>query len=152
PVETSIPTERATVFEKLGFLPFLGILNTANAVCMGGQSIQDPKVFFGPDGDAANENAELHSRLPYIFAACRIQHFMVRLAQRQIGSLKEAIPLQRYLQDWLNQYILPTPDDATEDERRRKPLREGRIKVKPVKGKVGYFDVEVEVRPHFQFE
>jgi type VI secretion system protein ImpC len=152
PAELSTPYERETIFDKLGFLPFLGIQNSSDAVFQGAQSMQDPKVYFGPEGEYASANAELHARLPYIFAACRIQHFVCRLAQRKIGSLLEAAALQRYLQDWLNQYILPTPDDASEDERRRKPLREGKVTATPVKGKPGYYDIKIEVRPHFQFE
>lgn len=152
PAEVTTPNERESVLSKLGFLPVLQIQNSSDAVFIGGQSIQDPKSFFGPDGVAATENAELHARLPYTFAASRILHFVTRLAQNKIGSLQSAPELQKLLTDWLNQYIEPNPNLVSEVQRRQKPLRAAEVTVVPVSGKPGYYDIKLKIRPHYQFE
>ena len=152
PVEVVTPNELESVLSKLGFLPLLHIQNTADAVFIGAQSLQDPQSFFGPDGVSATENAELHARLPYTLAACRILHFVTRLAQNKIGSLYSAPELQRLLTDWLNQYIEPNPDLVSEEQRRKKPLRAAEVIVVPVPGKPGYYDIKLKIRPHYQFE
>jgi len=152
PVEVVTPYEREAVLSKLGFLPLLQDASAADAVLMGGDSFQEAGTFFGPGGEEASENAELHARLPYTFAACRILHFVTRLAQNKIGSLQGQDELQRTLTNWLNQYVLEDPKNASEEERRKKPLLRAKVTVVPVKGKVGFFDIKLEVCPHFQFE
>lgn len=152
PVEVTTPMERESVLSKLGFLPALQIKNTSDAVFLGAQSFQEPGSYFGPDGVQATENAELHARLPYTFAACRILHCLTRLAQQKIGTLSDEVALQKVLTDWLNQYVEPNPDKVGEQQRRRRPLRAAEVKVVPVKGKPGYYEIKLKVRPHYQFE
>ena len=151
PVEVTINNSQEMALNRLGFLPFMNLPNSS-AVFMGAQSIQEPKEFFGPDGDTATENAALHSRLVYTFAASRIMHYVTRLAQRKIGSLAGEVALKNLLQNWLNQYVHPNPDDASEREKREKPLAFAEVIVKPIKGKPGFYDIKVRVRPHYQFE
>ena len=59
--------------------------------------------------------------------------------------------VENYLNEWLSAYVLLSPN-ATQGEKARFPLAEGRVDVTEVAGKPGAYSATVFLRPHFQME
>ncbi len=56
------------------------------------------------------------------------------------------------LHNWMVQYTLGNPAQATEAEKQRRPLQDFKVDVTPVEGQPGVYDAQFELRPHFQLE
>ncbi len=148
PTEVAITGRREFELSKLGFLPLSHYKNTDYAVFFGGQTCQKPKVYNKP---AATENAAISARLPYIMATGRIAHFLKVMARDAIGSFKEAEDVQKWLQDWIMDYVSADPNPG-EEQKARYPLREARIEVKEIPGKPGSYNAQAWLRPWLQME
>ncbi len=148
PTEVAITGRREFELSKLGFLPLSHYKNTDYAVFFGGQTCQKPKQYNKP---AATENAAISARLPYIMATGRIAHYLKTMARDAIGSFKEAEDVQKWLQEWITDYVSADPNPS-EDARARYPLREARIEVKEIPGKPGSYNARAWLRPWLQME
>src|SRR5262249_51257941 len=65
------------------------------------------------------------------------------------GSFLEADECTAWLNRWLNQYCV-NPVGATEETRAKRPLTEGRVEVRPVRSKPGWYEAGAHLRPPFQ--
>ncbi len=148
PTEVAITGRREFELSKLGFLPLSHYKNTDYAVFFGAQTCQKPKLYNKP---SATENAAISSRLPYLLATGRIAHYLKVMARDAIGSFKEAEDVQKWLQDWITDYVSADPNPS-EDVRARYPLREARIEVKEIPGKPGSYNARAWLRPWLQME
>ena len=97
-------------------------------------------------------NAALAARLPYLFATCRFAHYLKCIVRDKIGSFKEADDMQRWLQNWIVQYVDGDPAHSTEATKARKPLAAAEVTVEPVEGNPGYYSSKFFLRPHYQLE
>lgn len=148
PTEIAITDRRENELNKLGFISLCHCKGTDYAAFFGSQTAHQPKVY---DTDAANANALISARLPYVLAASRFAHYLKVMCRDKIGSFQSAEGLSTYLNNWINNYILAT-DDAGQDVKAQYPLREARIDVSEQPGKPGAFRAVVFLRPHFQLE
>lgn len=149
PTEIAISDRREFELSQLGFLPLIHCKNRDFAAFMGAQSCQKPKTYFNPD---ANANAELSAKFNYIMCVSRFAHYMKVIVRDRIGSMMERDEIERWLNDWINQYVLANAATAGEEAKAQKPLAEARIDVREVKGKPGYYEAVAFLRPHFQLE
>lgn len=92
-------------------MPLLHKKNTDFAAFIGAQSLQKPAEYDDPDATA---NANLAARLPYLFATCRFAHYLKCIVRDKIGSFKEKDEMQRWLQDWILNYVDGDPAHSTE--------------------------------------
>jgi type VI secretion system protein ImpC len=152
PSEIAIPDRREAELARNGLIPLLYIKNSADAVFMGAQSLQLPKKFIGKGAKEAEESANLSARLPYLFAACRFGHYMKSIIRDKIGKQLSRAEVERFLQDWVNNYVLPNPDTASDELKARKPLSAAQVVVKDVEGNPGYYTSVIRLKPHFQLE
>ena len=152
PTEIAIPDTRENELSKNGLLSLCYVKNSTDAVFVGGQSLQKPKVYQGKGAADANTAAQLSARLPYLFASCRFAHYLKCMVRDKVGKMMEKNELQRYLQDWINNYVLPNPEDAAEELKARKPLAGAEVEVKEIEGNPGYYNAVFRLRPHFQLE
>ena len=60
-------------------------------------------------------NANLAARLPYLFATCRFAHYLKCMVRDQIGTFKERSDMEKYLNNWIAQYVEPDPARASDD-------------------------------------
>ncbi len=60
--------------------------------------------------------------------------------------------MQRWLQDWVLQYVDGDPAHSSEDEKSRKPLSAAEVIVEEVEGNPGYYTSKFFLRPHYQLE
>jgi len=149
PTEIAISDRREFELSNLGFLPLLHSKGRDFAVFMGAQSCQKPKVYVDP---AATSNAELSTKFNYIMCVSRFAHYLKVMARDKIGSFMELADCQRWLNDWINQYVHPNPEDAGDETKAKKPLADAKVEVRAVKGKPGAYEAVAWLRPHFQLE
>jgi type VI secretion system protein ImpC len=148
PVEIAITDRREKELDNLGFIALCYRKGTDYAVFFGGQTTQKPATY---DTNAANANALISARLPYILAASRFAHYLKVMCRDKIGSFQTKETLTTYLNRWIGGYILGT-DDAGQDLKAQYPLREARVDVFDMPGKPGAFRAIAFLRPHFQLE
>jgi len=149
PTEISITDRREAELAKNGMMPLLHRKNTDQAVFIGAQSLQKPAEF---EQAEATANAALAARLPYIFACSRFAHYLKCMVRDKIGSFKERADMERWLSDWILNYVDGDPANSSEDIKARKPLAGAEVEVKEVEGKPGYYSSVFRLRPHYQLE
>jgi type VI secretion system protein ImpC len=149
PTEIAISDRREFELSNLGFLPLLHSKGRDFAVFMGAQSCQKPKTYFDP---AANANAELSAKFNYILCIGRFAHYLKVMARDKIGSFMEVGDCQRWLNDWIMQYVIANPQDAGDEAKAKAPLADAKVEVREVKGKPGWYEAVAWLRPHFQLE
>ena len=149
PTEIAISDRREAELAKNGFMPLVYKKNTDFAAFIGAQSLHKPAQYEDPDATA---NAALAARLPYLFATCRFAHYLKCIVRDKIGSFKEAEDMQRWLQNWIIQYVDGDPAHSTEAIKARKPLAGAEVIVEPVEGNPGYYASKFFLRPHYQLE
>ena len=148
PTEVTITDRREKELNDLGFIAIVNSKGSDYAAFFGGQTANKPKVY---NLDSANANASLSSRLPYVLAASRFAHYIKVIMRDKVGSFQTRDSVELYLNTWLAQYIL-LDTNATQGEKARFPLAEGRVDVTDVPGKPGAYRATVFLRPHFQME
>jgi type VI secretion system protein ImpC len=149
PTEIAISDRREAELAKNGFMPLIHRKNTDFAAFIGAQSLQQPAEYGDTDATA---NAELSARLPYLFASCRFAHYLKCIVRDKIGSFKERAAMEKWLNDWILQYVDGDPANSTEDVKARKPLAGAEVTVKEVEGNPGYYSSVFALRPHYQLE
>jgi type VI secretion system protein ImpC len=148
PTEIAITDRREKELSDLGFIPLVHCKNSDYAAFFGAQSAQKARKY---DSDSANANAALAAQLQYMFAVCRIAHYMKAMMRDKIGSFASAANVQEFLNLWISQYV--TGDDAaTQDVKAQFPLREASVQVSEVPGRPGVYRAVSFIRPHFQLD
>jgi type VI secretion system protein ImpC len=149
PTEIAISDRREAELAKNGFMPLIHKKNSDFAAFIGAQSLQKPAEYDDPDATA---NANLAARLPYLFATCRFAHYLKCIVRDKIGSFKEREDMQRWLQDWVMQYVDGSPDVSSEETKAKRPLAAAEVVVEEVEGNPGYYSSKFYLRPHYQLE
>ena len=149
PTEIAIGDRREAELAKLGFMPLIHRKNSDFAAFIGAQSLQKPAVYDDPDATA---NANLAARLPYLFACCRFAHYLKCIVRDKIGAFKEREDMQKWLQNWIMQYVDGDPANSSEETKARKPLAAAEVVVEAVEGNPGYYTSKFYLRPHYQLE
>lgn len=148
PTEIAITDRRENELSNLGFLALLHCKNTDYAAFFGAQSAQKPKEY---DDPAATSNAALSAKFNYILCTSRFAHYLKVMARGKIGALMERDDCENWLNRWIQNYVCD-PKTSGEDKRARQPLADGKVQVREVKGKPGWYEAVAWLRPHFQFE
>jgi type VI secretion system protein ImpC len=149
PTEIAIGDRREAELAKLGFMPLIHRKNSDVAAFIGAQSLQKPAEYDDPDATA---NANLAARLPYLFACCRFSHYLKCIVRDKIGTFKDRESMQRWLQDWIMQYVDGDPANSSETTKAMKPLAAADVVVEEVEGNPGYYTSNFYLRPHYQLE
>jgi type VI secretion system protein ImpC len=74
------------------------------------------------------------------------------MARDKIGSFMEVKDCERWLNDWIKNYVVENPENVTDELKAKYPLREAKVEVREVKGKPGWYEAVAWLRPHFQLE
>jgi type VI secretion system protein ImpC len=149
PTEIAISDRREAELAKNGFMPLIHRKNSDFAAFIGAQSLQKPSEYYDPDATA---NANLAARLPYLFACCRFAHYLKCIVRDKIGSFRERNDMQRWLNDWIMNYVDGDPANSTQEIKARKPLAAAEVQVEEVEGNPGYYTSKFFLRPHYQLE
>jgi type VI secretion system protein ImpC len=149
PTEIAIDDRREAELAKAGMMPLIHRKNSDFAAFIGAQSLQKPAEYDDPDATA---NANLAARLPYLFATCRFAHYLKSIVRDKIGSFKERDEVQKWLQNWIMNYVDGDPARSSEATKARKPLAAAEVVVEEVEGNPGYYTSKFFLRPHYQLE
>lgn len=110
PTEIAISDRREAELAKNGFIPLVHRKNTDYAAFIGAQSLQKPAEYYDADATA---NANLSARLPYMFACSRFAHYLKCIVRDKIGTFKERDDMQRWLNDWIMNYVDADPTNSS---------------------------------------
>jgi len=149
PTEIAISDRREAELAKNGFMPLIHKKNSDFAAFIGAQSLHKPAEYDDPDATA---NANLAARLPYLFATCRFAHYLKCIVRDKIGSFKEREDMERWLNDWIMQYVDGDPAHSSEETKASRPLAAAEVTVEEVEGNPGYYSSKFYLRPHYQLE
>lgn len=149
PTEVGISDRREAELAKSGLMPLIHRKNTDMAAFIGAQSLHKPAEYDDPDAAA---NANLAARLPYLFATCRFAHYLKCMVRDKVGSFKSRDDMQRWLQEWISQYVDYSAAHSSEAEKARKPLAAAEVVIEEVEGNPGYYSSKFFLRPHYQLE
>jgi type VI secretion system protein ImpC len=151
PIESVISDRKEMELSDLGFIALSLRKGSDNAAFFSSNSVLRPKVFGSdPEEKAMELNYRLGTQLPYLFIVNRLAHYIKVLQRENLGSWKSRVDLESELNKWIRQYIADqeNPSPATRSQR---PLRKAAITVTSVEGESGWYEVGLEVTPHFKF-
>jgi type VI secretion system protein ImpC len=148
PTEVTITDRREKELNDLGFIAIVNSKGSNFAAFFGGQTVQKPKLY---NKDAANANAALSARLPYVLAASRFAHYLKVIMRDKVGSFQTRGEIETFLNNWIADYVLIN-DTAPQATKARFPLGEARVDVTEVPGKPGAYQATCFLKPHFQME
>jgi type VI secretion system protein ImpC len=152
PTEIAITDRREHELSKSGLIPIIHRKNTDKAAFIGCQSVYKPKAYYGKQGVDATASDNLSSRLPYMFAVSRFAHYLKCMVRDKIGSTKEKDELQRWLQEWITEYVDGDPTNSTEATKARRPLADAKVEIFANEENPGYYNARFYLRPHYQLE
>ena len=130
-------------------MPLLRRRSSDLTAFIGAQSLHKPAEYDDPDATA---NANLAARLPYLFACNRFAHYLKCIVRDKLGSFKERHEVQRWLQDWIEQYVDGDPANSSEGTKSRRPLAAAEVVVDEDPANPGYYSSKFFLRPHYQLE
>jgi len=149
PTEIAISDRREAELSKNGFLAMIHRKNSDFAAFIGGQSLQKPAEYDDPDATA---NAALAARLPYLFACNRFAHYLKCMVRDKVGSFKTRDAMERWLNDWIGNYVDGDPTNSSEVTKSERPLAAAEVVVEEVEGAPGYYQSKFFLKPHYQLE
>jgi type VI secretion system protein ImpC len=149
PTEIAISDRREAELSKNGFISLVHRKNTNYAAFIGAQSLQKPVEYYDADATA---NANLSARLPYLFACSRFAHYLKCIVRDKIGAFKEREDMQRWLNEWIMNYVDADPANSSQDTKARRPLAAAEVVVEEQEGNPGFYSAKFFLRPHFQLE
>ncbi len=149
PTEIAISDRREAELSKNGFISLVHRKNTDYAAFIGAQSLQKPAEYYDADATA---NANLSARLPYLFACSRFAHYLKCIVRDKIGAFKEREDMQRWLNEWIMNYVDADPANSSQETKARRPLAAAEVVVEETEGNPGYYSAKFFLRPHFQLE
>ncbi len=149
PTEIAISDRREAELAKNGFMPLVHRKNSDFAAFIGAQSLQKPTEYDDPDATA---NANLAARLPYLFATCRFAHYLKCIVRDKVGSFKDRSAMEKYLNNWIMNYVDGDPANSSDQTKSEKPLAAAEVTVEEIPGNPGYYSSKFLLRPHYQLE
>lgn len=149
PTEIAISDRREHELSEAGFMPLVYRKNSDMAAFIGAKTLHRPAVY---EDDDATANANLSSRLPYISATCRFAHYLKCIVRDKIGSFKSRDETQRWLNDWIMNYVDGDPSISSETTKSKRPLSAAEVTVDEMPDNPGYYRAQFFLRPHYQLE
>jgi type VI secretion system protein ImpC len=148
PVEVFVTEPVQMDLDQAGLIPLCASGADGRAVFHSNASLHEPEKF---DSPVATANARISAMLQYMLCVSRFAHYLKVLARDRVGSFSEAIELENFLNEWINNYV--TPDDqASAEVRARLPLRAANVEVREEPGTAGAYRVIMRLQPHFQLD
>lgn len=148
PTEVKIDDTLELETAKLGFIPFTVYENQDFAAFFSAQSTQNPAEY---DSKEATANSRINARLPYIFLASRLAHYLKVIQRENIGKTKDKDAIQKELNKWIREYVTEMKNPP-ESLIAKHPLRAAQVTVEDIEENPGFYKVSMLVLPHFQIE
>jgi type VI secretion system protein ImpC len=148
PLEVIIPDYGELALANAGFIPLVHKKGSSDAVFFSSQAMKVPQDGVDPH---LSENSQLTCNLAYTFSISRLAHYLKRMMRDNVGSSADANYVKGQIDAWISRYVttIVNPDDLT---LRYYPFKAYTLAVVPVSGKAGWYDCNLTVQPHIQFE
>jgi type VI secretion system protein ImpC len=148
PLEVIIPDYGELALANAGFIPLVHKKGTTDAVFFSSQAIKETRNGTDPH---ISENSQLTCNLAYTFSISRLAHYLKRMMRDNVGSSADANYVKGQIDAWISRYVttIVNPDDLT---LRYYPFKAYTLTVNPVDGRAGWYDCNLTVQPHIQFE
>ncbi|WP_321951741.1 type VI secretion system contractile sheath large subunit [Paraburkholderia bannensis] len=143
-----IPETREHEFAELGLIALSYASNHDYACFYSAHSTQKPAAF---DTREASANSRINARLPYIFLASRIAHYLKMIQRENIGTTKDRRVLELELNNWIKGLVTEMKD-ADDELQASHPLRHANVEVEDIEDNPGFFLIKLFIVPHFQIE
>jgi len=151
PTEVAISDRREYELSEAGFIPFVVRKGSDQATFFSAHSAQRNRTFGNtPEGKQAALDFSLGAQLPFWFIITRISHYLKVLQRESLGSWKNREDVEVELNKWLSQYMADQ-DNPSPSIRSQRPLRNAHVSVKDIPGEAGWYQVHLQVQPHFKF-
>jgi type VI secretion system protein ImpC len=149
-IPTEVPIDETLEFTtaNLGFMPFSHYQGKDYACFFSANSTQKPAEY---DEKEATANSRINARLPYIFLASRIAHYLKVIQRENIGTTKDRTKIEKELNTWIKMLVIGMKN-PTEQQIAKYPLRDAQVKVYDIEENPGFYRVEMMIMPHFQIE
>jgi type VI secretion system protein ImpC len=148
PTEVTIPDTRDKELSDLGFIGLLNQKNTDKAAFFSASSARRPRKY---DTAAATASDRLSCNIAYAMATSRIAHYLKCICRDKTGSFMSRADCETMLNRWIQNYVLDM-DQASQEAKAERPLREARVDVVDDKARPGCYRAVAYLRPHFQLE
>lgn len=133
---------------NLGFIPLTHCHDTDLSAFYSNQAVQKPKVY---EDAVATQNAKISGMLQYILCVSQFAHALKVIARDKVGTFEEREAVERYLNDWIHEYV--TPDERAKAETKAaRPLRQAEIQLRDDPAKPGSFHCTFRLWPHYQLD
>ncbi len=149
PTEVSISDRWEAELARNGFMPLLHKKNSDFAAFIGARSFHKSAEYDDPDITA---HAAMTARLPYILASCRFAHYLKCIVRDRIGSFKDRASMEKWLDNWIKQYVDYDPARSSEESKARKPLADAQVVLEDIEGDLSHYILKLYIRPHYQLE
>jgi type VI secretion system protein ImpC len=131
-----------------------------------GQRLSSP-VFFSahalmrvaePNDPAATIEARMQIQLPQLLAACRFAHYLKCIARDRIGSWASSAAIERWMNDWLMNYVDGDPYRSPESAKAMRPLASAEFHVEAPMQQVSAaaesapWLAQLSLAPHYQLD
>ena len=147
--EICLSERREAELSGCGLIPLVHRKNTEVAAFISANSLQKPKVYDDPNATA---NANLSSRLPYLFASCRFAHYLKCMVRDKVGSTMSKGQLSEWLGEWIGNYVDGSPRTSSEDFKASHPLKDARVIIEENPDLIGHYEAKFFITPHYQLE
>ncbi len=141
--------ERALVDAGIMALSSLGF--GGQTVLGAARSLQTPRRYAGPRGEAADANARLSAQFNTMICVSRFAHFIKVMGRDMTGAFRTASEIEHELTTWLRRYANANKD-AGPEMRARYPLLDARVEVRELTAKPGSFGCTIHLQPHYQLD
>jgi type VI secretion system protein ImpC len=143
PVETIITDRRERELSKLGFISLCYCKDTDTAVFFGAQSTNKVLKY---SKEEANANAALSAEFQNTLNVSRFAHYLKCIVRDKIGSFEDTVSLQKFLNDWISDYVLLN-STASAELKAQYPLNKAKIEVFDIPGQPGCYKASVHMLP-----
>jgi type VI secretion system ImpC/EvpB family protein len=133
---------------ELGFVSLCDCHDTEYSAFYSTPSLQEPKKY---DRQLSTTNARISAMLHSMLCASRFAHYLKVISRDRIGGSTDPKELQRFLQQWVAEYVT-ADSDASPNVRARFPLREASVQVTAARGQAGVFEAVMHLLPHYEIE
>jgi type VI secretion system protein ImpC len=148
PTEIAISDRREKELSDLGFNALCWEKGTNHGVFFSCQTTVKPRIY---NKSTATANARVAAMLSNRLNASMFAHSIHAMIRAKIGEPITKEELERYINNWLSDYIILNPT-ANKELRARYPLRGGRVEIKNIPDRPGYYCAVTYLQPHSQME
>ncbi len=148
PVEIAIHEELDSKLCHEGLMPLVYCKNTDYSIFFTSQSLHIPTKY---SDSSIMESLQRGASLAYLFPACRFGHYVKYMIQDKIASFIDRSDLEKWLTNWISQYITTDPE-ASDITKARCPLASAKIAIQKVENKSNQYVANLYLQPHYQLE